>query len=238
MLPPSLYNFPALSNDEIIMDRELGSGGFCKVSAVRRLQLINPDAPQVHEDLALAFLTQSQVDARHRLQERFSGYEKAYFSNRHSVPGGGQPQQPSASETNKPPRIALKRLRSNLSKAKYETGLKDLTSEVTLLGLLNNFHPHIIGLHAVGLDSHADDNKNQNRINFAIIDQLRCTLKNKLYKWREAKGLGILITKKALQDLWLERMVILMQVASAVAFLHDRGIVHVSSAYGRSDVRC
>lgn len=167
------------------------------------------------------------------MSEKFSGYEDAYFSNRHAIPGGGRPQH-LTTRANRPPRIALKRLRSNLSKARYAAGLKDLTSEVTLLGRLDNSHPHIIGLHAVGLDDRATDENDmqqQPRINFAIIDQLRCTLKNKLYKWREAKGMGIFITQKALQDLWLERMVMLMQVASAVAFLHSKGIVHVSDIW-------
>ncbi|KAL7525842.1 hypothetical protein ACHAWF_001529 [Thalassiosira exigua] len=229
MLPSSLQNLPALSDDEVVVDRELGSGGFCTVGAVRRLRLIPPDAPRVNAELARTFLTPSQVDARRSLEGKFAGYEAAYFPSRCGAPGGGQPQphwRP-VDEANRPPRIALKRLRSNLSKEKHRAGLKDLTTEVTLLGLVGNAHPHIIGLHGVGLDAgDVDSPGGRCVISFAIVDQLRCTLNNKLYKWREARGLGIFITNQTLRDLWLERMVVLMQVASAVAFLHEKGIVH------------
>mmetsp|Transcript_26861 Transcript_26861/g.40332 ORF Transcript_26861/g.40332 Transcript_26861/m.40332 type:complete len:530 (+) Transcript_26861:3-1592(+) len=71
-------------------------------------------------------------------------------------------------------------------------------------------------------------------ITFAIIDQLRTTLKNKICKWKEDRknlGLSSLLSLsssygKKYNDLWLERMVVLFKVADAIAFLHSRGILH------------
>lgn len=212
-LPPALDGTPVLCSKEIVVGPELGRGGFCTVSAVRRVEVC-PDAPC---DKALV-LTEMEVAARRRLAKRFAGYERAHYSYRH-VPG--QPLPVADPMDQKPPRIALKRLKSSMKKARYEIGLKDLTSEVTLLGLVGNNHPNIISLHAIGF---ADPSSR--KISFAVIDQLRSTLKNKLYMWREARGLGLLITRQALNELWLERMVVLMRVASAIEFLHSRKIVH------------
>ena len=212
-LPSALEGAPVLCSDEIVVGPELGRGGFCTVSAVRRVEL-TPDAPCDKE----LILTQTEVEARGRLAHSFRGYEKAHYSYRH-VPG--QPQPVADPTDQKPPRIALKRLKSSLNKKRYEIGLNDLTSEVTLLASLGNSHPNVISLHAIGFND-----PSSRRISFAVLDQLRSTLKNKLYMWREARGLGLFITRQALNDLWLERMVVLQRVASAVEFLHSRGVIH------------
>jgi len=119
------------------------------------------------------------------------------------------------------------------------TGLADLTSEVALLAKLGG-HPNIVWCHGVGYDTGNngndgdgdDDNASSgNRsIAFVLLDQLRCTLKNKLYLWRERRGAGVLISRSRLNELWLERMVeflhvVLMRIASAVDYLHSRGVV-------------
>mmetsp|Transcript_1759 Transcript_1759/g.3884 ORF Transcript_1759/g.3884 Transcript_1759/m.3884 type:complete len:420 (+) Transcript_1759:208-1467(+) len=212
-LPSALEGVPVLCSDEIVVGSELGRGGFCTVSAVRRVDF-TPDVPCDKE----LVLTQTEVETRRRLAHSFRGYEKAHYSHRR-VPG--QPQPMADPTDQKPPRIALKRLKSSLNKQRYEIGLKDLTSEVTLLASLGNSHPNVISLHAIGFND-----PSSRRISFAVLDQLRSTLKNKLYMWREARGLGLFITRQTLNDLWLERMVVLQRVASAVEFLHSRGVIH------------
>ena len=124
----------------------------------------------------------------------------------------------------KPPRVCLKRILPELQDRRLRAAILDLKAEVELLALLgkDDPHPNIIALHAVGLD---DTCKN---VSFIVLDQLTSTLNNKLYKWREAQGLGIMISRKKMDDLWLERMLVVMRVSSAVAFLHKEGVVHVS----------
>ena len=205
---------PLLRLSEVVAERELGSGGFCTVWAVRRIEVDLPpiERDQGHEE------TPPQV-ARRRLSRRFASYEKKHFSYRH-VPG--RPPLPTEPFDQKPPKVALKMVRTSLAKERYETGSRDLAAEVSVLAQCA--HPNIIPLYAIGQNNEGDGNAG--RITFAVIGQLRSTLKNKVYKWREDRGLGVFITRRALNQLWIERLVCLKSVADALKYLHGKGIVH------------
>ena len=214
-------NLPVLCADEIVTAAELGRGGFCTVHAVRNVQLV-PDTPV---DKALV-LTEDDVSSRRKFIKRFGNYDKAHYSYRH-VPGQPAPVGDPAQQ--KPPKLALKRLKTSLNRKRYAIGLSDLTSEVSLLVSLR--HPHIITVYGVGYDNRDKSDKSGSQgqsksIAFVLLDQLRCTLKNKLYMWRERRGMGMLISRAQLNELWLERMVILMRIASAIEFLHSKGVAH------------
>jgi len=233
-LAAALSGLPALCSDEIHTGPELGQGGYCSVLAVRHVQL-DPDAPT---DKGL-ILTADAAAVRRRFMKRFGGYREAHRPSYQRVPG--QPPPPVGDPTQqKPPRLALKRLKSSLNRKRHATGLADLTSEVALLAQLGG-HPNIVGCYGVGYDTgdngvgdggdgdDGDDNEasSGNRsIAFVLLDQLRCTLKNKLYLWRERRGAGMLISRSRLNELWLERMVILMRIASAISYLHSKGVAH------------
>jgi serine/threonine protein kinase len=229
----ALSGLPALCSDEIHTGPELGQGGYCSVLAVRAVQL-SPDAPT---DKKL-ILTADAAAARGRFRRRFGGYREAHRPYHLHRPG--QPPPPVGDPAQqKPPKLALKRLKSSLNRKRQATGLADLTSEVALLAQLGG-HPNIVGCYGVGYDTSnnggddgdgggGDDNEanSGNRsIAFVLLDQLRCTLRNKLYLWRERRGAGMLISRSRLHELWLERMVILMRIASAVEYLHSKGVAH------------
>ena len=135
----------------------------------------------------------------------------------------------------RPPKLALKRVKSTLEGERYRIGVSDLAAEVSVLAKCR--HPNVISLYAVGRDSsnYGDgdgdsDSENEKTssppISFAIIDQLRSTLKNKLYKWREDRGIGIVNSQAASNRLWLERMVVAHKLADALRYLHSKGILH------------
>jgi len=204
---------PVLNNNEIITAVELGHGGFCRVMAVRDVKVVPRDKVVLTDEDDISLLV------RQKFAKQFSNYKEAHYSYRH-VPGQHLPRM---GDPSKPPKLALKRLKSSLNTKRYELGANDLNSEVRLLANLR--HPNIITVYGMGYDS-GSASGHTGRISFVLLDQLRCTLKNKLYMWRERRGMGMFISRSELNELWLERTVILTRIASAVEFLHANGVAH------------
>mmetsp|Transcript_2754 Transcript_2754/g.3719 ORF Transcript_2754/g.3719 Transcript_2754/m.3719 type:complete len:444 (-) Transcript_2754:56-1387(-) len=255
------YAVPILKSSEVcLMDKVLGSGGFCSVSPVRWIKQANP---QQQDSASTSTTTVSvvpintpvpapskvdanigQENARNRLFKQFKDYEEKYHSrNDIGVPGRTPPQEQIDPFAQKPPRIALKRIKPSLRKDRHKIGMNDLIAEASVLAKCS--HSNIISLYAVGcyddddddsteLKDGAGDNSNNavspipSNMTFMIIDQLRSTLKNKMYKWNEDRGItpSFMKSRKALDDLWLERMVVIFKLADAIQYLHSKGIMH------------
>jgi serine/threonine protein kinase len=214
-------NIPVLANTEIKTSSLLGSGGFCSVSAIRTISL---------QDKQSANLDENEKAARLRLFNQFQNYEQKYFSPQNIVvPGHSAPMDPLEQ---RPPRIALKRVKSTLQNERYKTGIKDLMAEIEILAKCS--HPNIIQLYAVGCDERDGDCEGRlassilsnRRLSFAVIDQLRSTLRDKMHKWKEDQGFPFLKSKKHHQDLWLERLIVILNVADAIRYLHSKRIIH------------
>ena len=262
---------PVLKNNEVgVMERILGSGGFCTVSAIRWIKINVNVPPSVSSNSASASSVSASAsdvddrahahdharaleDARSRLSKQFDGYEEKHHSSKNIViPGYTKiSDELLLEQSQRPPRVALKKVKSSLQNDndRYRIGVQDLVAEASVLAQCS--HPHIISLYAVGCDDD-DSNTNENtaseyasasasasasansnfmippKISFMVIDQLRSTLRNKLHKWREDKGATptFLKSKKSLDDLWLERMIVIAKVAGAVQYLHSKGFLH------------
>ena len=258
---------PVLKNNEVgVMERILGSGGFCTVSAIRWIKINVNVPPSVSSNSASASSVSASAsdvddrahahdharaleDARSRLSKQFEGYEEKHHSSKNIViPGYTKiSDELLLEQSQRPPRVALKKVKSSLQNDndRYRIGVQDLVAEASVLAQCS--HPHIISLYAVGCDDD-DTNTNENtaseyasasasensnfmippKISFMVIDQLRSTLRNKLHKWREDKGATptFLKSKKSLDDLWLERMIVIAKVAGAVQYLHSKGFLH------------
>jgi len=245
-LPASI---PILTSTEITIDEDiLGEGGFCTVSAVRRIKLLLHDDGGGDDHQSSSSTSHphtgergcEKVESRRKFAKQFDCYEQKYYLNQKIVIPGHTPPLDPMDMVLRPPRLALKRVKLSLRKEKYRVGVNDIMSEVSVLSKCS--HPNIISLYAVGVnedkgrgqddasgdgDSDVDDvMPSSPSISFAIIDQLQSTLKNKLYKWREERGIGFIHSKKAVNRLWLERMVVIMNVTDAIQYLHSNGFVH------------
>lgn len=212
---------PVLANTEIKISSLLGSGGFCSVSSIRNISL---------QEKQSANLNQEEKNARCRLAKQFQDYEYKYFSPQNIVVPGHTPALDPLEQ--RPPRIALKRVKSNLQNGRYKTGVKDLMAEIEILSLCS--HPHIIALYAVGCDERDGDSEgrlassilSQRRLSFAVIDQLRSTLRDKMHKWKDDRGFQFIKSRQSLNNLWLERLIVIFNVADAISYLHSKKIVH------------
>lgn len=223
---------PVLARKEVTTARELGSGGFCSVSTIRKIML-NPQQ-EVN-------LVEEEKEARARLSRKFSTYEKIYYDpNRIVVPGRTEERDPLEQ---RPPRIALKELKSNLPAERYKIGVRDLMAEIAILARCQ--HPNIISIYAVGCDFKTDNTTNaaskeesgeksvlsssliaNRRLSFAIIDQLRSTLRSKIQKWKNDQSIQFMKPKQFQRDLWLERLVVILKISDAVSYLHSKKIIH------------
>jgi Serine/threonine protein kinase len=212
---------PVLANTEIKISSLLGSGGFCSVSSIRNISL---------QEKQSANLNQEEKNARCRLAKQFQDYEYKYFSPQNIVVPGHTPALDPLEQ--RPPRIALKRVKSNLQNGRYKTGVKDLMAEIEILSLCS--HPHIIAIYAVGCDERDGDSEgrlassilSQRRLSFAVIDQLRSTLRDKMHKWKDDRGFQFIKSRQSLNNLWLERLIVIFNVADAISYLHSKKIVH------------
>ena len=239
----SAVKIPKLSTNEVgVSDTTLGEGGFCSVSSVRWIKINDNDEDQEkHVNLVL---TKEDREARRILARRFAGYQEKYYSLKNIVVPGYNMSKNVPSEADpmiqKPPRIALKRVKSSLKKERYKIGVKDLMAEISVLSKCS--HPNIINLYAVGCDKKQNDVLSGSKtgasssppsssltteiINFAIIDQLRSTLRKRLYKWKEDRSFAFITKTKSANELWLEQMVIILKIADAIQYLHSNGIIH------------
>jgi len=277
-----MMQIPVITSKEIGVSKTLGEGGFCKVSAVRKINIelleqgekdgdgdddgstlenVKQEQDQ-EEDSSLPSqqerrsvrttyytnldFTSNEEEARRRFAKQFKDYEKKHFSSRNIVLPGQRNSKGNGSlaaadpAIQRPPKLALKRVKTSLKEVRYKTGVNDLMAEISILSKCSH-HPNIITLHAVGFDERdtsssksiekdendaEDDTGGKRRISFAIIDQLRSTLKDRIYKWKDDRGSNIMMRSKKTNDLWLERLVVMMKCADAIAYLHSRGIVH------------
>jgi len=234
---------PILSSKEVsVRETPLGQGGFCTVSAIYKFNLNYNDDNDANNTAISS--TPTQILRRQAFTKQFDSYQQKYYDPKNiRLPGQGPiVEHPSIQ---KPPRVALKRVKASLKnnyREKWQNGVNDLMNEIKILSKCS--HPNIITLYAVGYDDDNDDydnNNNENNdthkmnkkcnilYNFAIIDQLKSTLRNKIYKWNEDKTMNFLPfakMKKANNESWLERLVIMVKVADALQYLHSRGIIH------------
>jgi len=188
------------------------------VSSIRRL------TPQSEQEINL---TTDEKAARRLLSKRFDDYEEKHYSANSIVVPGHTPMADPLEQ--KPPRIALKELKSSLKNERYRIGVKDLTNEIAILAKCS--HPNIVTLYAVGCDEDSTGVLPSSiiadrKLSFAIIDQLRSTLRNKMCKWKDDRGVGLIKSRDAHNVLWLERLVVMIKVADAIAYLHSKGIMH------------
>jgi serine/threonine protein kinase len=123
----------------------------------------------------------------------------------------------------------LKTLRNDLPEEEQAKGVVDLAIEAEFLAVLS--HANIISMRALGnSDPHSTSF-------FVILDRLNNTLDKKFNYWRKVVGdnvgmwagpcFGYCCAKKhVLNQLWLERLGVAKNIASAIEFLHQSQIIY------------
>ena len=123
----------------------------------------------------------------------------------------------------------VKVLRTDLSEEEHTKGIVDLAIEANFLETIS--HPNIITMRAM-----ANSDPYENRF-FVILDRLVMTLDRKMNFWRKEVGenvgvwmgpcFGYCCAKKhALYRLWMERIMVSRDIATAIQYLHAQDIVY------------
>ena len=176
----------------------LGRGGFSVVSEVPSLQL-----QEVYDT------DEKQAKLREALSKEYEDMNNADLSkNKFYV---------------------IKTLRDDLPDDENTKGIVDLAVEARLLAKLS--HPNIINLRAM-----ANSDPLEPKF-FVILEKLVLTLEGRMASWRKEIGrsmgfwmgpcVGYCCSKEhILHQLWIDRMMVAHDIASAIRHLHEQGIIY------------
>ena len=120
-------------------------------------------------------------------------------------------------------RYAIKKLTKDLYGTRPEqtfiSGVIDLMIEVKFLAVIR--HPNIIKMRAI-----ADTEPNSKDF-FIVLDRLDETLSKRVEVWKKEKGKGGIFKKtKEDENEFIHRLIVGMDIASALKYLHDNNIVY------------
>lgn len=214
----SSFTIPVLLKAEIRCGTVLGHGSFCKVSSIKKVSLKETLEDPARQEARKKFALRFQSSVVNKGNQALDIYGKQ----------GNEPDS-----MTQQPRMAVKELK-DISTKNHRRAVEDLKRECDILRSIREktgYHPHIIELCAIGVDSldcYNDDVESM-QPNFLVLSRIRATLKTYLIKWRERRGLGVFeflgISIKESQNLWLERLLVLSRIADAVQFLHKHRII-------------
>mmetsp|Transcript_490 Transcript_490/g.786 ORF Transcript_490/g.786 Transcript_490/m.786 type:complete len:431 (+) Transcript_490:134-1426(+) len=135
-------------------------------------------------------------------------------------------------KTFRPHEIVVKILRAKLivNPALFASGIADLITEATLLAALD--HPHIVAMRGRSIASIDGFTSGKRDAFFILLERLHGTLVDGVARWKERSAETGLMKRgiKGMQTfrlgMLLERIMVMSQLASAMAYLHDRNIIH------------
>mmetsp|Transcript_4163 Transcript_4163/g.7462 ORF Transcript_4163/g.7462 Transcript_4163/m.7462 type:complete len:524 (-) Transcript_4163:92-1663(-) len=236
-------SIPLLDLSEVRLGSMLGTGGFCSVWYVRYISCLKQASP-THQE------SHHQKQARHRLALWFA--ETKPLDNPMNSKGNvvqplvRKPQQLAPGER-PPPRLALKKLLlQDQTAARIQGAQRDLETEISILLQLGSYdantkndpgHNNIVKIFAIGTaeDRYQSNNNNSisddnTRYNFFVMDRLVSTLSSRMNKWRDTRGSLLGLAKEQWQgnfnrELWLERMIAIQSIGSAVSYMHSKSIL-------------
>jgi len=208
-----LDEIPRFTVEEVQEGPKLGTGGFCTVTEVKGFQL--PDeAPKVrddHDDYD-EDEAEDEFDIGGDAEVDPGEVESRKFIAKHCFRANGDA------------RYAIKKLKPEIiaNEIGFLNGIIDLVSETDFLSALE--HPNIIKLRGIAMKDTLFKPSY-----FLILDRLYDTLESRIPKWKtqeESGGRGKPFKsksqKKILKEAKEERMVASLDLASAVAYLHEQ----------------
>jgi serine/threonine protein kinase len=232
-------SIPMLDLSEVRVGAMLGTGGFCSVWYVRYISCLKQASPTHRE-------SHHQKEARHRLALWFAE-TKPKDNPMNSKGNAVQPlvrkPQSLAPGERPPPRLALKKLLlQDQTAARIQGAQRDLETEISILLQLGSYdanttkdsgHNNIVKIFAIGTAEDYQNNTDHNsdtRYNFFVMDRLVSTLSSRMNKWRDTRGSLVGLVKEQWKgnfnrELWLERMVAIQSIGSAVSYMHSKSIL-------------
>jgi len=126
-------------------------------------------------------------------------------------------------------RYVVKMLRTDLPEDEHTKGVVDLAVEARFLAKLS--HPNIITMRAT-----ANSDPLESKF-FVLLDRLASTLERKMHSWRKEIGAAMgfwfgpcighcCANKQVLHRLWIDRLLVARDCASAIRYLHYQDIVY------------
>jgi hypothetical protein len=189
------------STKEIVLGKKLGSGEFSHVYLVKSFRLNN--------DLVGNTASEEERGVRDYMKgrEKYRDTKKSSYALKHLRP----------------------ELLEKYQSTEYAQFASDLVQEAEFLSLLQ--HPNIIKLRGTSADDWAGFEQGPKGY-FLIIDRLDDTLDNRIIKWKKGgKGSFIDTIKRrgsedsVEKDLLPEQLEVLLQIAAAFVYLHERNII-------------
>mmetsp|Transcript_40151 Transcript_40151/g.46985 ORF Transcript_40151/g.46985 Transcript_40151/m.46985 type:complete len:507 (+) Transcript_40151:443-1963(+) len=212
---------PKVGLHELELAKVVGRGGFSIVREILRINLNAQTASSSTDDDAseTSFAIDDDEDETSNIANKIIAEEQTTARDAISR---------KCNTTLNDHRYVIKLLRSDLPSNERTKGIVDLAVEARFLSTLPS-HPNIISLRGTS----TLDPLHSSGHYFVILDQLSATLERQLSLWRkdvkrfEGCCFKMVCRKKLkLRRLWALRVTAARDVASAVQFLHARGIVY------------
>lgn len=132
----------------------------------------------------------------------------------------------------RPNEVVIKILRAKLviNPALFASGIADLITEATLLAALD--HPNIVSMKGRSIASIEGYTTGKRDAFFIILERLHGTLVDGVKRWKERSAENGVMRRgiKGMQNfrlgLLLERIMVMTQLADAMAYIHERNIIH------------
>lgn len=213
---------PELAFAEISLGERIGRGGFSFVSEINSVRL-----QEIYDT--------GNDEAKSRAAFAKSVNEKATSDEDEPLSPSESPSPQSSStssqkgKTERGGGYVLKTLRPDLPEDEHNKGIIDLAVEARFLAALD--HPNVIALRAA-----ANSDPLESRY-FVVLDRLASTLDERLKEWRRDVGINMgywlgnrwgycCARTHVLHRIWVERLRVGRDVAGALRYLHNQGIVY------------
>jgi len=218
--PAAEERVPRFDQKELDLGRVLGRGGFCVVSEITKVTLLQGAASK-H--------TSSEGNNEDRRGSGFGNvvqdrnFMQAHFL-RNKNGGGGGSNVRSSRRAPMDCRYALKVLKPDATKdpQTFVNGIIDLAIEAKFLSVIR--HPNIIKMRAISIASP------YSRDFFVVLDRLYDILGRRIVTWRkqDIKGFKKMFDRKGKKKIafWLERITVAYDLATALRHLHSLQVVY------------